>query len=693
MSRSAAKTIVTPILALLLALWLGAYRAAPAAQPAPAPPADRAVPSDLLSDTSAPPATQPATRPADPIARIRDEGLNRSQVMQTLSYLTDVIGPRLTGSPNLRRANEWTREKMTSWGLVNAHDEAWGPFGRGWSLKRFSMQVIEPQAIVLIGHPKAWSGGFDAPFEAEVLFLDARTQADLDAVKGKLKGTVVLLGATRDIQARFEPLASRVSDTDLLKLSNAAGGSRTPPGVARSMTAAERRAAFAAGRPGRPTTGPVETGATTQPTTRATTQPARPLPPGELLAFVAAEGAAVIVTPSPQGDGGTFFIGSAAVPMPRDRDTAQGQGRRGGRGAGRRGGVGRGATTRPATRPTTAPANQPRPWALDARPIPAQVTLAAEDYNRLVRMIRQGEKLKMAVDLQVEYHTADPMAYNTVAEIPGTDLKDEIVMLGAHMDSWHAGTGATDNGAGVAAVMEAVRIIKATGLQPRRTIRVGLWTGEEQGIFGSKAYVTQHFGSYDEAVPRGDPATRPTVEGEQGGRRDPETQPAAPGTRPTTRPLTRKPEYEKLSVYFNLDNGTGKVRGVYLQGNDAARPIFRRWLAPFEDLGADTLTLSNTSGTDHLSFDAIGLPGFQFIQDPVEYWTRTHHSNEDVFDRIQADDLKQASTILAAFAWNAATMDERFPRKPSAPEATPAARPAPSTRPAQTASGEIGATR
>jgi len=258
---------------------------------------------------------------------------------------------------------------------------------------------------------------------------------------------------------------------------------------------------------------------------------------------------------------------------------------------------------------------------MDAPPVPPQVTLAAEHYNRLVRMLQAGEKLKMAVELEVEFHD-NMMGYNTIAEIPGTDLKDQIVMLGGHLDSWHSGTGATDNGAGCAAVMEAVRIIKALDLHPRRTIRIALWTGEEQGLFGSKGYVTEHFGSYPESTTRSS-GRRPTTR---------------PSTSQPTRNLIKRAEYENLSVYFNLDNGTGRIRGVHLQGNEAARPIFRQWLAPFADLDALTITISNTGGTDHISFDAIGLPGFQFIQDPIEYLTRTHHSNMDLYDHASADD-------------------------------------------------------
>jgi len=258
-------------------------------------------------------------------------------------------------------------------------------------------------------------------------------------------------------------------------------------------------------------------------------------------------------------------------------------------------------------------------------------------------------------DLQVQFHAADLMAYNTVAEIPGTDLKDEVVMLGGHMDSWHAGTGATDNGAGVAVAMEAVRILQALNLKPRRTIRIALWTGEEQGLLGSKAYVAEHFGKIETPVPAAGAAASPGPTSSVS---------PSPASSPVPGVLVTKPEYEKFSSYFNLDNGTGKMRGVYLQGNEALRSLFRQWLMPFREMGAATLSISNTGGTDHLSFDAIGLPGFQFIQDEIEYDTRTHHSNQDVFDRIQADDMKQAATIMAAFVYNAATRDEKLPRKP-----------------------------
>jgi Zn-dependent M28 family amino/carboxypeptidase len=261
----------------------------------------------------------------------------------------------------------------------------------------------------------------------------------------------------------------------------------------------------------------------------------------------------------------------------------------------------------------------------------------------------------MAVDLAVQFHDQDQNAYNTIAEIPGAGLKDEIVMLGGHLDSWHAGTGATDNGAGVAVAMEAVRILKAAGLQPRRTIRVALWTGEEQGLLGSKAYVREHFGYYPEAT---DETSARQASGESQQNDQARNQAAR-----TRRTLVRQPEYDRFAGYFNLDNGSGRVRGIFAQENAGAWALFRGWLAPFRDLGAETVTLATTGGTDHLSFDAIGLPGFQFIQDPIEYMSRTHHSNVDVYDHIQGDDLKQAAVIMASFVYHAAMADEKLPRK------------------------------
>lgn len=536
------------------------------------------------------PANQsPALDPNDPIAKIRDEGMNRSQVMQTLSYLTDVIGPRLTASPQMRRANEWTRDTLAKWGLQNANVESWGTFGRGWSLKRFSAQVVEPQGFPLIAYPKAWSPGTKGPIAAEVVYFDAKDEADLARFKGKLKGKIVLTAAMREVKALFDAPAKRRDEKNLLALANApmprpgggrGAGNRSPESLAAQKFAAAKNQ------------------------------------------FFVDEGAAVLVDYG-RGDGGTIFVSAATVPQPFSPD---------------------------AFGPASSIPNAPRrfrPWDKDAPKMLPQVAMAVEHYNRVVRMIQAGEKVKMEVELAIEWQDKDLNGYNTIAEIPGSDpaLKDEIVMLGGHMDSWHGGSGATDNGAGVAVGMEAVRIIQALGLKPRRTIRIALWSGEEQGLLGSRAYVAKHFGRMET------PAATTAANGN-----GTSATPPAPG-------LVKLPGYDKVAGYFNLDNGTGKIRGVYLQGNEATAGLFRQWLAPFRDLGAETLSLSNTGGTDHLAFDAIGLPGFQFIQDEIEYDTRTHHSNMDVFDRIQADDMKQASTIMAAFIYQTAMRDEKLPRK------------------------------
>ncbi len=575
--------------------------------------------------TSSPvPATAPATEPSakdvvkavekaevaqpitDPVERIKDEAMNRSQVMTTLSYLTDVIGPRLTASPAMKRANEWTRDKMAGFGLENAHLEPWGPFGKGWTLQKFSIQVVEPHCIPLIAFPKAWSPGLEGSVTGELVDLDAvKTDADLEKLKGKLRGAYLLLSPIQAAKAHFDPEGSRLNERELLELANAseAGGRRNRP---------------------RPTPEERE----------------RRLFQRKMIALATEEGAAAILDGSQLGDGGTLFVAQANVPSgPTPGDTPE-----------------------PGARRISA-------WDKDAPKILPQITVAKEHYNRLLRMVRQGEKLKVNAELDVDFHN-DAETFNTVAEIPGTDLKDEVVMLGGHMDSWHSGTGATDNAAGVSVAIETVRILKTLGLKPRRTIRVALWSGEEQGLFGSRAYVKEHFGY------SGDGSLASAMGGGGGG-----------GGNNTPPPkITTKSDYDKFSAYFNLDNGTGKIRGIYLQGNEAVRSVFRPWLAPFKDMGASTITISNTGGTDHQSFDGVGLPGFQFIQDVIEYDARTHHSNQDVYDRIQADDMKQAAAIMAAFVYNTANRDEKLPRKPNPNlvPATPTATPTPAVSPVAT---------
>jgi hypothetical protein len=411
------------------------------------------------------------------------------------------------------------------------------------------------------------------------VLLEVKTDADFAKYKGQLKGKIVMVSSLRPLKAEEKPLAGRRSDEELAKMTTAPAPDPTAdpngftPEVVKNILGYFN---FEARK----------------------------------MKFLIDEGAAVVIDNSGSGSGGTLFVQGAGVAIELS----------------------------PAIKNIedllNDPGFQPHRKEAEAKMLP-QVTMATEDYNRLVRLIRHGVKPKMTVDVQAQYHDEDLMGYNTVAEIPGTDpkLKDEIVMLGGHLDSWHSSTGATDNAAGCAVAMEAARILIASGLKPRRTIRVALWSGEEQGLHGSREYVKQQFG-----------------EMRAGGQ-------GQPGE------LVKAANYEKLSAYYNLDNGTGKIRGVYMQGNAAARPYFETWLAPFADLGAKTLTLSNTSGTDHLSYDRIGLPGFQFIQDEIEYDTRTHHSNQDNYDRIQPDDMKQAATVIAAFVYQTAMMDEKFPRK------------------------------
>jgi hypothetical protein len=543
---------------------------------------------------------QPTPDPNDPAQRIRDEGLNRSQVMQIINHLTNVIGPRLTNSPGMKRANEWTRDKLAGWGLVNAKLEPWGAFGRGWVLRKFSADVVEPQTFPLNAYPKAWSPATAGPLTAEVVYVDAKDEQGLQKFKGQLGGKIVLNGAVRDPAAHFEPQGTRRTEKDLLDLANAPDPSTQSP---RPRAASDMRA-----------------------TTRFNSVK---------LNFYQQEGAALVVDPS-RGDGGNIFVQQATVPQPLPTNPQ--------------------ALQALLERAPDAP-RQARAWEKTAPKFAPQVALSIEHYNRLARLLEAGERVRVSINLDAQFDDSDPTAYNTVAEIPGTDLKDEVVMLGGHLDSWHGGTGATDNAAGVAVAMEAVRILKALNLQPRRTIRIALWGGEEQGLLGSRAYVAQHFGKLETPQPTPPPVPPP---GEA------EKQPtASPTPVPPRGRLVTKPEYERLSAYYNLDNGTGRIRGIYMQGNEAVRPFFRAWLAPFADLGAQTLTLANTGSTDHVPFNDIGLPGFQFIQDSVEYNTRTHHSTQDTYERIQPDDVKQAAVIMAAFVYQTAMLDERLPRKPA----------------------------
>jgi hypothetical protein len=523
------------------------------------------------------------------VQKIRDEALGaNSQVMETLRQLTDVIGPRLTGSPQLKTANEWTRKQLEDWGMANAHLESWGPFGRGWSFDRSSVTMVSPQgqAAPLIALPKAWTPGTNGAVRGKVIRPGRlESEADLEKWKGKLDGAILLMGEPRELRAPDKNLFARYDDDELRKLS--------------LFEIPRPRGAAPAGTPGAPPPDPQALGR------RFAFQKT-------LREFLARE--KVVATIEESGlDANVIRIGGGGS---REKGEETG---------------------------------------------PLGLVMAAEHFNRIARLMDKKVDVELEIDVKARFHDDDPNAYNTIAEIPGSDpvKKNEIVMVGAHLDSWHPATGATDNAAGSAVAMEVMRILK--DMKPKRTIRIGLWTGEEQGLLGSAAYVREHFGAR--------PAPRPEDRG------------VPAFLRPPAGPITLKADQAKFSSYFNLDNGTGKVRGVYAQQNASAVPIFEEWIKPFADLGVTTVSMRNTGGTDHLSFDAVGLPGFQMIQDEADYDTRTHHTNLDTYDRIQRDDMMQASAVMAALVYHAANRDELFPRKPLPKDTIFPAAPAPSPAP------------
>ncbi len=495
------------------------------------------------------------------ISRIRYEGFHDSKVMEFASGLMDSIGERLTGSPNMKRANEWTRDQLTAMGLTNSHLEAWGPFGRGWANQYVNVRMTAPDIVPLIVYPKAWTPGTNGVITGKCIRVTIEDKKDFDKYRGKLSGMILIFGAEAEVKPIAEAPFKRLSDDDLAKTGEYEIPGERPPF---RMAEIAKRRQFTK----------------------------------DLNQFFADEKVLVVIDHSRgTAGGGTVFVQSG-------------------------GSYKTGETT-------TVP----------------QLTMASEHWTRIARLLQQKKDVTLELNVNNTFYDDDPMQYDTIAEIPGNDKKDEVVMLGAHLDSWHAGTGATDNGAGTIVMMEAVRILKALDIKPRRTIRIGLWSGEEQGLLGSQGYVEQHFGS---RPPMDDPNMKgmPTLLRREAG------------------PVTVKPEQAKISAYFNVDNGSGKIRGIYLQENAAVQPIFENWMRPFKDLGMTTISMRNTGGTDHLSFDAAGIPGFQFIQDPLEYETRTHHSNMDVYDRLQPDDLKQISVIVASFVYDAAMRDQMLPRKP-----------------------------
>lgn len=472
------------------------------------------------------------------IAAIKLEGFQHSQVMDTLSWLSDVYGPRLTGSDNFRRAGEWARDRMKTWGLANGALEPYAMTFRGWTLERFSLDMIEPQYMRIYGYPMAWSPSLAAPLIGTPIVVEIKSKDDFDKYRGKLRGAMVMNGRPAVADIGFKAEAQRLDEAALTKQSGEIN-------------------------PGKPASLQEEDEEYTKSLDAQV----------EILKFFASEGAAALITASSIAE-------DVRVSGYYDHK-----------------------------------------W---HTPFPSFV-FSREHYGRLIRMLDRKIPIKLSLSLSARF-TDNVEGVNVVAEIPGSDpqLRDQVVMLGGHLDSWHAATGATDNGAGCAVAMEAVRILESIGAKPRRTIRVVLWSGEEQDYFGSRGYVAKHFGN---------PAT-----------------------------AERKPEHATLAAYFNLDNGAGRIRGINLQGNEAARPIFEEWLRPFAYLGATTVTTLNSGGTDHVLFNAVGLPGFQFIQDPLNYDSRVHHSSLDVYEEAPPDDLKQASVILASFVYHAAMRDEMLPR-------------------------------
>jgi len=502
----------------------------------------------------------------DVTSRIRDAAFNHSQIMDVVGYLTDVTGPRLTGSPNLKRAQEYARDRLRGWGLGNAHLEGWGPFGRGWSLEGFTANMTSPGFSPLVAYPSAWSPGTNGPVRGEAVFLDVKIAADLDKYRGKLKGKIVLFAPARSVDPLFGPPAHRQTDEELVALANAPISQGPRP----FQQTPEQRAA------------------------------------DELnyrkWQLIQDEGVAVVLQPSFR-DAGTVYVTSATVPYP----------------------------------PDAALDKRAHPWDLTKPVVTPQVNVAAEQYNRLVRLAQRGIPVELEVNIAARFHDDDAMSSNVIAEIPGADLKDEVVMVGGSIDSWHAATGATDNAVGAATALEVMRILQSLQLKPRRTIRIGLWSAEEQGSQGSRAYVAAHFGRIINAA----------------------------GSPPGRRQFELKPEHEKFDAYFNLDYGTGRVRGLYLQGNEAARPVFRALLEPYKDLGVSTLSSSYIGATDHVPFDEVGLPAFQWIRDYMEGSnTRAPHTNMDTYDHVLEDDLKQSAAVAASVIYHLAMRDEKLPRKP-----------------------------
>jgi hypothetical protein len=478
------------------------------------------------------------------LAKIRDEGMNRSKVDEPFDTFVNVIGPRLTGSPAHKRAADYAKALLDQWGMTNAHLEPW-EFGRGWELQKLTIEMVEPRYMPLIGYAEAWTPS--TPGEIVVPAVSTADKSADEIAAMPLAGAAVLT----------QPVVTAFIDKDREQPTLVPGARIGAPAAPRQGSSNSASAGAGA-----------RAGASAGAGAGATTGAQNP----------ALAKAAVMIKPS-RGTDGTVFVQAG-------RDNP--------------------ANTQPA------------------------IVLAAEHYNIIARLLAHKIPVKLRINVQAKFYDADKKSYNVIADIPGADpvLKDEIVMLGAHLDSWHTATGATDNADGVAEVMEAFRIIKASGLQPRRTLRLAIWSGEEEGLYGSQHYVTDHLA--------GD---------------------------------AHKSEREKMDVYFNIDPGTGPIYGWYMENNAAAKTIFDAWLEPIKELGARVNVMPGIPSTDHLSFAPVGVPGFTTVQDYADYDTREHHTNVDTAERVNAADMRQASVVLAWFAYSAAMDTARIPyaAAPAAP--------------------------
>ncbi len=482
----------------------------------------------------------------DALKRIKDEGLNRSEVLATAGYLADVIGPRPQGSTAVKQANLWTADRLRAWGLANVVVEPWGTWGRGWERVRYAANLTKPYPQPLVAQPMGWSGSTKGTIKAPVVLLDATDSASFQKYRGTLKGKFVLFGEPPKVQQNFyiepwpflamedPPRRRRLSQEDL-------DNPNLKPDFAWSPLATRLERRKAGDR---------------------YADVIRQLKGEEIAALI-------ICSPLPYN-----IIRVMAVPGWQDVRQAK-----------------------------------------EGAPIAALVA-SFEQFGQMYRNIKRGIPVELEAAIENRFVTDDSLGYNTIAELPGTDLAAESVMFGGHLDSWHAGTGATDNAAGVAITMEAIRILKATGLKPRRTIRLGVWTSEEGRHLGVAGWIAKH-----------------------------------------------RDQWPTISAYFNVDNGAGRLRGLWDQSNPFIAPIFQQIFTPVRDLGVMVVKPGNVGGNEHQDFDDVGIPGFTYLQDPLEYVLRSHHTNADTFERLIEDDLKQAAIVLAWTAYTVANRDELIPRK------------------------------